>query len=216
VFFTARARKKKGLTDPVELIPFKNQNLRGKASPSEKVIAPPIRQEAPTPIVEQKMATVPTGQLNTSTLSIKNLIQKKEEIAEMHSKSPENLPMNDYSFDQVKMLWRRFAFEVKERGMETFYNAMIKREPNRKEQDSYIMDVDNQIQVDYITPHLQEINQFFRKELKNYAFTISIEQTGNPEEEIKFLTGKDKFAAMARKNPNIHTLKTLFNLDIEY
>ena len=162
------------------------------------------------------MATVPTGQLNTSTLSIKNLIQKKEEIAEMHSKSTENLPMNDYSFDQVKMLWRRFAFEVKERGMETFYNAMIKREPNRKEQDSYIMDVDNQIQVDYITPHLQEINQFFRKELKNYAFTISIEQTGNPEEEIKFLTGKDKFAAMARKNPNIHTLKTLFNLDIEY
>ena len=100
--------------------------------------------------------------------------------------------------------------------METFYNAMIKREPNRKEQDSYTMDVDNQIQVDYITPHLQDLNQFFRKELKNYAFTISIEQTGNPEEEIKFLTGKDKFAAMARKNPNIHTLKTLFNLDIEY
>ena len=124
--------------------------------------------------------------------------------------------MNDYSFDQVKMLWRRFAFEVKERGMETFYNAMIKREPMRKDTDLYIMEVDNQIQVDYITPHLQEINQFFRKELKNYAFTIEIEQTGNPEEEIKFLTGKDKFAAMARKNPNIHTLKTMFNLDIEY
>lgn len=216
MFFIARARKKKGLTDPVELIPFKNQNLRDKASPTEKVIAPPIRQEVPVPIVEQKLATVPTGQLNTSTLSIKNLIQKKEEIAEMHSNSPENLPMNDYSFDQVKMLWRRFAFEVKERGMETFYNAMIKREPLRKDTDLYIMEVDNQIQVDYITPHLQEINQFFRKELKNYAFTIEIEQTGNPEEEIKFLTGKDKFAAMARKNPNIHTLKTMFNLDIEY
>ncbi|MBP6090474.1 MAG: hypothetical protein KA521_04410 [Crocinitomicaceae bacterium] len=216
MFFTARARKKKGLTDPVELIPFKNQNLRDKATPAEKVIAPPIRQAAPIPIVEQKIATVPTGQLNTSTLSIKHLVQQKEESAISNGTSVENLPMNDYSFDQVKMLWRRFAFEMKERGMETFYNAMIKREPNRKEQDSYTMDVDNQIQVDYITPHLQDLNQFFRKELKNYAFTISIEQTGNPEEEIKFLTGKDKFAAMARKNPNIHTLKTLFNLDIEY
>jgi hypothetical protein len=33
---------------------------------------------------------------------------------------------------------------------------------------------------------------------------------------VKFLTGKDKFTALARKNPNLHTLKNTFNLDIEF
>jgi hypothetical protein len=35
-------------------------------------------------------------------------------------------------------------------------------------------------------------------------------------QEVKYLTGKDKFAAMARKNTNLHKLKNLFNLDIEF
>jgi hypothetical protein len=55
-----------------------------------------------------------------------------------------------------------------------------------------------------------------RKALKNYALDIKIELTKNPEEEVKFLTGKDKFTALARKNPNLHTLKNTFNLDIEF
>jgi hypothetical protein len=41
-------------------------------------------------------------------------------------------------------------------------------------------------------------------------------QAAADEEEVKFLTGKDKFAALARKNPNLHTLKNRFNLDIDY
>jgi hypothetical protein len=40
--------------------------------------------------------------------------------------------------------------------------------------------------------------------------------SNEPEKEKKFLTGKDKFNALDRKNPNLHTLKNLFNLDIEY
>ena len=54
------------------------------------------------------------------------------------------------------------------------------------------------------------------EELKNYSIDISFKLNDNPEHEVKFLTGKDKFAAMARKNPNLHTLKSTFNLDIEF
>jgi len=127
-----------------------------------------------------------------------------------------NQPKEDYSFDQVKMLWRRFAFEMKERGMETFYNAMIKREPIRAENEQFKMLLDNQIQHDYITTHLQDMNAYFRKELKNYNVQICLELNDKPEEETKYLTGKDKFQALARKNPNLHTLKNMFNLDVEY
>jgi hypothetical protein len=55
-----------------------------------------------------------------------------------------------------------------------------------------------------------------RKNLKNYQIEIELILTDNPGKEIKFLTGKDKFNALARRNPNLHTLKNLFNLDIEF
>jgi len=216
VFPTSGAGKKKWLTDPVELIPFPNQNLRDKVQVKPKPIAPSVRQEQVEIPKEHKVISIPTGQLNTSNISIKKLMEKNEESEEGIERLPENLPHNPFTYDQVKMLWRRFAFEMKEKGMETFYNAMIKREPVQKDDTHFVMDVDNQIQVDYITPHLQEMVGYFRKELKNYSVNITFSLNENPEEEVKFLTGKDKFAALARKNPNLHTLKNTFNLDIEF
>jgi len=126
------------------------------------------------------------------------------------------LPREAYEIDQVKMLWRKFAFLMKDQGMDTFYNAMIRREPQDMGNHTFQLTVDNQIQVDYIGSHLQEMTAYFRKHLNNYAFSIQLSVTDKPEEELKFLTGKDKFAALARKNPNLHTLKTMFNLDIEF
>ena len=141
---------------------------------------------------------------------------EKQEESQTQGTYIGNQPKEDYNFDQIKMLWRRFAFEMKERGMETFYNAMIKREPIREENDKFKMLLDNQIQHDYITTHLQDMNDYFRKELKNYNVQISLEINDKPEEETKYLTGKDKFQALDRKNPNLHTLKNMFNLDVEY
>lgn len=113
------------------------------------------------------------------------------------------------------MLWRRYAFEMKEKGLETYYNALIKREPIIDD-EVFVLEVDNQIQIDYISPNLPDMIGSFRKSLNNYYVDIQLKLNENPEKEVKFLSGKDKFAALARKNPNLHTLKNTFNLDIEY
>lgn len=127
-----------------------------------------------------------------------------------------DLPNETFSFDHVKMAWRRYAHEAKGKGMETFYNAMIKRDPKQIEKTQFIMDVDNQIQIDYITPHLQDLVGYLREELKNYDVNLELKLTENNDVEVKFLTGKDRFADMAKKNPNLHSFKNIFNLDIEY
>lgn len=114
------------------------------------------------------------------------------------------------------MYWRQFAHDSKSKGMETLYNAMIKREPRETGDFEYTMDVDNEIQIQYITPLLQNIVSFMRENLKNYNFNLKLFLTENQAEETKFLTGKDRFESMARKNPNLHSLKTIFNLDIEF
>ena len=36
------------------------------------------------------------------------------------------------------------------------------------------------------------------------------------DSQVKFMTGKDRFASMAKKNPNLHSFKSIFNLDIEF
>jgi DNA polymerase-3 subunit gamma/tau len=140
-------------------------------------------------------------------------VDSKEQIQVNNLK---NAVFETFNYDQVKMAWRRYAFDVKEKGKETFYNAMVKREPKIKEETTLIMEVDNQIQIDYITPHLNDLISFLRQELKNYDISVEFLLIEDNDSTVKFLSGKDRFAAMARKNANLHTLKKVFNLDIEF
>ena len=55
------------------------------------------------------------------------------------------------------MAWKRYAFEVKKEGKETFYNALVKRLPIVKSENHFILEVDNEVQIDYITPLLSEL-----------------------------------------------------------
>lgn len=215
MFHQTGARKKKRLTDPVKIIPFPDQALRSKAPKAGT--KPKIKEEqAPVTVIPTpKELKQPAGNLKSSRLSIKQMLQPKEEDEDAGI-DLSNMPQEPYSFDDLKMAWNRFAFEMKNEGKETFFSALRRREPVVKSEHQYILQVDNVAQADIIRPQIADMLGFIRKTLKNYSVVISVETTDNPDEEVKFLTGKDKFAKMARKNPNLHTLKNTFNLDIEY
>ena len=114
------------------------------------------------------------------------------------------------------MYWKQYAFQVKEDGMETFYNALIKRDPVLKGDETLELTVDNLVQQNYIQTHLLQFKEFMRKQLNNYYIDIVLVQAAPDEEEVKFLTGKDKFSERSRNHPDLHTLKNRFNLDIDY
>lgn len=214
MFPCSGAGKKKGLTDLVEIIPYPEQ-LRDRApKPKQKAAAKPTKSIPLKP--EPKVMSTPTGKLNSSGISIKQLMHKNSPENGGTIKDMSNLPMNDFGVDELKMSWRRFAFDMKSAGKQTFFSALMKRDPLLIEGTKYKLEVDNQAQVDYITPILSELVDYLRSSLKNYSLEVSIELTSNPEEEVKFLSGKDKFASLARKNPNLHTLKSTFNLDIDF
>ena len=166
--------------------------------------------------VEPKVMKAPSGKLSTSHLSIKKMMEKKEDEKDGGTIDLRNMPRNDFDFDDLKMLWRRFAFMMKDEGKLTTYNALIKRDPKLKKDQIYTLEVDSQSQIDYIQSHFTDLVSFIRKGLKNYEMSIELEVTKNQEEEVKFQTGKDRFTALARKNPNLHSLKNTFNLDIEF
>jgi hypothetical protein len=156
----------------------------------------------------------PQGQVKANIISIRETLEKDK--ANNQQVRQEDLPREGFHLDHVKMYWKQFAFQVKEDGMETFYNALIKRDPVLKGEEVLELTVDNLVQQNYIQTHLLTFKEFMRKQLNNFYLDIILVQAAPDEEEVKFLTGKDKFAALARKNPNLHTLKNRFNLDIDY
>lgn len=148
-------------------------------------------------------------------MSIKQIqtAQKEEGII---GATKADLPVESFTIDEVNMFWRQFASRMKDEGKETFYNAMIKRNPKSLSDTLFQFEVDNQVQVDVINSDIERLTTFLRSSLKNYDFLIELKITENQLEDVKHLTGKDKFALLSRKFPNLHLLKNTFNLDIEY
>lgn len=167
----------------------------------------PVKEPAP-------ILSTPQGNVNSNIISIRETLEKEKSANQQVRQ--EDLPREGFHLDHVKMYWKQYAFQVKEDGMETFYNALIKRDPVLKGDETLELTVDNLVQQNYIQTHLLSFKEFMRKQLNNYYLDIVLVQSSADEEEVKFLTGKDKFAALARKNPNLHTLKNRFNLDIDY
>jgi len=212
LFFKTRARKKKWLTERVDILPFPNQTLRKKPTPAKTVASVPVSivpQE-----VKPVILSVPAGSVDAPHISIKKILE--DQIKNDPTLTKENEEREPFTRDQLKMFWKRFAFQMKENSMETFYNALIKREPVFLDDEKLAIEVDNNVQIDYINPHLNDFVSFLRKSLKNYSISVEMRLTEDSMQEVKYLTGKDKFAAMARKNTNLHKLKNLFNLDIEF
>ncbi len=146
-------------------------------------------------------------------LSIKHILQEERNSKE---KVEEELPRENIDLQKALVLWRQYAFNMKEQGLETLYNAMVRRDPVFESKEEFKLIVDNQIQIDYIQPLLGDLTNFLRKQLNNHFLMLKMEISNQPENDMKFLNGKDKFEALASKNPQLITLKNLFNLDIDY
>jgi len=172
-----------------------------EAVKSQEVVKKTPSTQGPTPVAE-----------STNTISIKSEMEAQRKQT---SQPVGNLPREVVSLSDLKKFSRQYAHEVREAGKETFFHALIKRDP-LLDDETITLTLDNQVQVEYIRPILQEYVNFLRQSLKNGFLEIKLDVIDNPTEVQKPVTGKDKFQALARKNPNIHTLKNRFNLDIEY
>jgi DNA polymerase-3 subunit gamma/tau len=166
---------------------------------------------------EAKVLKVPTGQLKSNYLSIKDLqsknTQAKEDAEQEDATGKEQKP---FTYDDLKMAWRKFAYTAKENGLDTLYSAMIQRDPVRKEGNIYEQFVENTIQQNFFQQNLGDVLGFLRAELQNWSIglEISIESETNASKTL--YSGKDKFQDMAKRNPHLNTLKQKFKLNIEF
>jgi DNA polymerase-3 subunit gamma/tau len=213
VFFTARARKKKSLTDPISIIPFA---AKIPVKPTENNIQKPIPKEAENEIkskVQESKSSYNTPSKPTKLISIQDLLAEEKE---KKRRALEDQARDDFSHDQLIIVWKKYAFEMREQGKDTFFHALTKRDPSFISQEKIELILENNIQVEYIRPLLDDFINFLRSNLNNYFIEIEFTLDTTDLPNAKPLTGKDKFKSMASKNPNLMILKNTFNLDIDY
>lgn len=221
MFCKTRARKKKGFSDPVEIIPFPGQSLR---SASGKPVAKPAQVQERAPISFKKEAKVlqaPTGKLQTRHISISEMQAQDKENAQPSSEDLANRPKNPFSLDDLIMYSRQFAFKIKAEkldGAETISSCLTKRDPKMPEMGKIHFELDNTIQMSIMQSQFAPmLVDFLRNKLQNWAIEIDFSINETPDEETnKMLTGKDKFNILAERNVNLITLQKTFNLDLEF
>ena len=213
MFFTARARKKKSLTDPISILPFTAQ-IPG--NPTENNIQKPIPKKAENDLkskVQESSSAYITPPKPTKLISIQDLLAEEKE---KKRRALEDQARDDFSHDQLIIIWKKYAFEMREQGKDTFFHALTKREPAFISQEKIELILENNIQVEYIRPLLDDFIKFLRSNLNNYFIEIEFTLDTTELPSAKPLTGRDKFKSMASKNPNLMILKNTFNLDIDY
>lgn len=211
-----RIRKKKSLTDPVEIIAFTGQTKHEKDD--KPVLKSPAKEIAPVVEMQKevKVLASPTGNLKTSYLSIKEMQEQQRISKASNGEFEKDKPKKQFTYDDLIMTWKRFAFQCKEEGMDTLYAALSGRDPKVNLETFMIThEIDNTVQKTFLESNEARLMSFLRTELENFSVSLTIiEITG--DDSKKLYSGKDKFEDMAKRNPHLQTLQKRFKLDIDF
>jgi len=165
---------------------------------------------------EIKVLTSPTGNLKTSYLSIKELQEQQRKEKSSSADFEKDKPREKFTYDDLIMTWKRFAFQCKEEGMDTLYAALSGRDPKVNLETFLIThEIDNTVQKTFLETHEARLMAFLRNELKNFSVSLTIVEVTSDDTK-KLYSGKDKFEDMVKRNPHLQTLQKRFKLDIDF
>lgn len=217
MFDKERIRKKKRLTDPVAILSFPNQPQ--KKEQLKKTIIKSENNDDVKPVSlhrEAKKLSNPTGNLKSEILSIKELKQKLSNTNQNEREDLDDKPSNYFSYDDLKMAWRKFAYKAKEQGLDTLFAAITVRDPKLEDDYKLVHTVDNDVQKDFLIKNETNLLTFLRNELKNWKIELTCEVSKEENASKTLYSGQDKFKDMAQRNPHLKTLLQRFKLDIDF
>ena len=79
-----------------------------------------------------------------------------------------------YTFEQLWFVWKNYADKMKDKGLETFYKSLTKRQPVVLGNDNICLIVENEIQVEYMKPLLNDFKTYLQSKLNNRSINIVI------------------------------------------
>ncbi|GAB3022589.1 DNA polymerase III subunit gamma/tau [Spirosoma pulveris] len=163
-------------------------------------IAPPQR-----PATSRLRSTVPltTGPVQPSA----------DAVAEVISTAPTR-PDKPFTFDDLQAVWRAFSKIRHQQNDSASEQLILNRDIDLKGTTIHIT-LDNTLQVGYLTEVKPELLGYLRTELQNSQ--IQLEHQVTVQEVKKMIySSQDKFNYLAEKNPALHELRKVLNLEVDY
>ena len=132
-------------------------------------------------------------------------VDKEDEIIEFRK---------EFSFEELKKVWDKFAKAIKKAGRETDF-AALKGELTLVEPEKAKLVLTNKFQKIAIESMKQDLLGYLRENLKNNFLELELEIQKIEEKDMRY-TNKEKFDFMAEKYPHLKELKKRFDLDPDF
>ena len=183
-------------------------------SSEEKPDNPKPTYPEPQKVIERPQILAERNAQKVSALSIKS-IQKKQEIKqEMVANQPdaENLPVNDFSEEEMQNAWTEYTANVESDGKFNLLSHLTMGVP--KLDGSIIhLEFPNQTIKTEVERAKYELLGFLREKLQNYDIDLDITVNEIAEKRYAY-SAREKFEKLKEMNPLIERLRKEFDLDI--
>lgn len=211
------AAEKKSSIKPIEKTASESKTSQTEVKRSDatpKVETAPIQKKTEQTPNETSKPTTPVKKksaLKGMGISILSLRDQKEEEPKEEKKASTGNGNNPFTEKELKEAWDEYAANLK--GEPLLKNTMSLYQPRLISDVIFEVEVNTEINKEYLTNSSLSILSFLRSKVKNDDLTMTIKiAEGNAIK--KPLTSREIFDEMAKKNPSLLKLSDEFGLEL--
>ncbi|WP_408641412.1 hypothetical protein [Spirosoma telluris] len=123
-------------------------------------------------------------------------------------------PDKPFDLDDLQAAWATFARIRREKSDITTEQVVLNRELTLDGTTIHLK-LDNTLQVDFLTELKPDLLGYLRSELQNSQIKLE-HQVVFQEVKKMIYSSQDKYNYLAEKNPALHELRKVLNLDVDY
>jgi DNA polymerase-3 subunit gamma/tau len=156
---------------------------------------------------------------STESVSIKGVMarrqQQQQQVAEELLEIADEKPTREYTTEELRMAWNRFADERMSHNMQA-QSAFKVAEVELKLGNTLRVGLPSVTQEMYFNENRNQLAEYFRTQFDIRGIDYKIEIMRPDEIKSSYQTAKQRFDKLVQENPAMETLRKTFNLQIDF
>jgi DNA polymerase-3 subunit gamma/tau len=172
-------------------------------------------QDVAAPVLGQRSLILQS----TESVSIKGVMarrqQQQQQVAEELLEITDERPTREYTTEELRMAWNRFADERMSHNMQA-QSAFKVAEVELKLGNTLRVGLPSVTQEMYFNENRNQLAEYFRTQFDIRGIDYKIEIMRPDEIKSSYQTAKQRFDKLVQENPAMETLRKTFNLQIDF
>ena len=212
----------------LEKISVKYENIDQVKTESAKPQELEIENSSEQDSSESDTSTIEVSPTETITTE-KKIIRSSDSISlkkfgevKQESQAKEESPLKEeqdagkpFNLYQLMEVWNEYAEKVKNQKKFSFHSTLSNRDPELINETTIKLVVENEVQMQDLQDEKMDLLEYLRDRLSNQNIHLISEVSEAEDDSVKFLTPREKYMAMLKKNPVLGKLSEQLDLDLE-